>query len=65
MWWFNKNKNKKIYKIEWSFGSDQRVIFTEYVKADDIVEAWNKVTKNHAFCIYCVSIEEIEKEDKE
>lgn len=65
MWWFNKNKNKKIYKIEWSFGSDLGTIFTDYVKANDIVEAWNKITKNHVFSIYCVSIEEIEKEDEE
>lgn len=63
--WFNKNKNKKIYKIEWSFGSGCQMIYTDLVKANDVVEAWNKITKNHAFSIYCVSIEEIERGDKD
>ena len=49
-------KPKKTYCVVWSYDSQKDCSYTEWVKARDIVEAWNKVRKKHCMEINCRKI---------
>lgn len=60
MWPFKK---KNTYFITWSYGQYQAEVglkYTDYVKAHDIVSAWAKLKRQHAFPIYLLDIEKVE-----
>jgi hypothetical protein len=52
---FNK---KRIYKVVWAYDS-WLAPTTEYVKARDIAQAWNKIRRQHGLPITCISVEEV------
>lgn len=44
-------KIKKIYLVEWAYDSQTSCIHKELVEAYNIVDAWDKIKKEH-----CISI---------
>jgi len=56
MWPF---KQKKIYKVTWSYGSNNTIHYTEIVKAKDVERAWNLVRRKHTLPIFCIEIGEV------
>lgn len=49
-------KPKKTYCVIWSYDSQTQYSYTEWVKARDMAEAWNKVRKQHGIAINCRKI---------
>ena len=55
--WFKK---KHIYYIAWSYLPNDKAGYTEFVKATDVCQAWNKIRRAHTYSIYAVAIKRIE-----
>ena len=53
MSWFKK---KYVYKVVWAFDSNTSFTYTEYVKASNEAEAWQKIACQH-YAIDCREIE--------
>lgn len=55
MFWFKK----KVFLIEWCYGCEDTIQYTEFIKARNWYDAWGKVRKQHALPIICKKIKEV------
>lgn len=57
MWPFKK---KKLYKLTWSYGSETPIVYTDFIRATDIYDMWEKHKYDHPIATYCIKLEEME-----
>ena len=56
MLWFRK---KKIYRITWRYVGDSGRSYTAIVKGYDTADAWKRLSKQHAYVLDCIELEEL------
>ena len=59
MWPF-KIKKKTLYKLTWTYGSEYAHysnVYTDFIRATDVADAWRKHKKDHPIATYCIEIE--------
>lgn len=57
MWPFKK---KTLYKLTWAYDSvcaHPSKIYTDFIRATDVANAWRKHKKDHPIATYCIEIE--------
>lgn len=57
MWPFKK---KSVYKITWAYGSEYArnvEVYTEFIRATDVADAWRKHRRTRSLPTYCVGVE--------
>lgn len=57
MWPFKK---KTLYKLTWAYGSEyaRRIdIYTDFIRATDVADAWRKHKKDPPIATHCIGIE--------
>ena len=60
-----KKRKKKVYFIEWSFGSDGIATYTNYIRGYNEAHAWRRLCKlQWENALYLVDIQEIKNKGK-
>ena len=56
-----RQKDKKLYLITWSYGSNHTTHFTDYILAKDRHDAWCKHKEDHPLATYCIRMKEVNR----
>ena len=57
---FFKREKKKVYFIEWSFGSHRSTTYTNYIRGYNEVHAWRRLCRLQCDnALYLIDIQEI------
>ena len=52
-------KKEKTYLLTWAYGSNDRLVYTDIIKAKNPSEMWRKHKQEHPLATYLIELKEI------